>query len=77
MEKLAIEGVGVFVLIVFSLAFVTTFDIVNLSSFFFPVKPFSSVELAILHNSMAFSILSAITTRSVKCYVELLTKYSK
>jgi len=52
----------------------TTFSSV---SFPFPVKPFFSVGLAILPNPMACSTLSAITTRSVKCCAELLTKYSK
>jgi len=46
-------------------------------SFPFSVKLFFSVGLAILPNLMACSILSAITTRSVKCCAELLTKYSK
>jgi len=41
------------------------------------VKLFFSVGLAILPNPMACSILSAVTTRSVKCCAELLTKYSK
>jgi len=45
--------------------------------FSFSVKPFFSVGLAILPNPIACSILSAITTKLVKCYAELLTKYSK
>jgi hypothetical protein len=41
------------------------------------VKHFSSVESAILPKWIAYSILSAIATRSEKCCAELPTRYSK
>ena len=46
------------------------------SSLFQP-KPFFSIGSAILPILMACSILSVITTRSVKCCAKLPTKYSK
>jgi hypothetical protein len=45
-EKLAIRGVGVFVLIAFSLAFVTTFNFVNLSFLSFSSETFLLIRVS-------------------------------
>jgi len=49
----------------------------TLISFLSQVKLFSSVESTIFPKRMACLILSATTTKSEKCYVELPTRYSK
>ena len=68
---------AIVILVSFLLDFTSSFDIVILISFLHPTKPLFLLGFAILPFRMAYSILSAITTRLEKFYAELPTKYSK